>query len=156
MLDESKSSSHSLLGVSCVKSNSSQSIVPLFQIKKSFPSKNLGSALTETEMLSSQFSLPCRRECKSTSDENHTYEINNIESTSRSIKVDLICNELFNSNNLRTRLNKGKFGYNPLRKFSSKSKSNQLNNLNLFNSSKLKRLQAKAIHDKKISDCKII
>lgn len=155
MLDESKSSSHSLLGVACATSNSSQSIVPLLQLKKSFPVKSFGSALTESEMISSHFSLPCRRECKSTSDDTHTFEIKNNESASRSIKVDLICNELFNTNNLRSRLNRGKFGYNPLRKFSSK-KSSPLNNLNLFNSSKLKRLQAKAIHEKKISDCKIL
>lgn len=157
MLDESKSSGHSLLSVSCLPATSSQTIHPIYQSKKSFPfpEKSIESGFIETGVLSPHYKLSCRRECRSTSDDTHTFEINNNDPVSRSTKVDLICNELLSSSSLRSRLNRGKFGYNPLKKCHSNKKTNTLNNLNLFNSSKLKRLQTKTLHDKKLSDCKI-
>ncbi|RNA35005.1 hypothetical protein BpHYR1_040112, partial [Brachionus plicatilis] len=154
MLDESKSSGHSLLSVSCLPATSSQSIVPLYQLKKSFAEGTIEAGLIETRMLRPHFPVASRRECKSTSDETYTFEVNNNEPVSRPTKMDLICHELLTSSSLRSRLNKGKFGYNPLKKSHHipAKKSSTLNNLNLFNSSKLKRLQTKAIQEKKLSD----
>ncbi|CAF0816411.1 unnamed protein product [Brachionus calyciflorus] len=165
MLDEANPLSYSFLN----KPNH-QSVIPIYQLKKStsdmlsLESKQSESPILDSNMLKPRYTIFNRRECRSTSDDSHTFEINNNEplnNSSKLTKIDLIRDELLNSTSLSSKLNGGKFGFNPIKKSnfknlfstsnssSSVKKSNMINNLNLFNTNKsnVKRLNTKHFID---------
>lgn len=154
-LEDANSLSHKFLATSSQNVSTTQSIIPIYQLKKRVPETLTHSHDDpfDTNMLKPRYSLFNRRECKSTSDDNHTFEINNNEPTCKMSKIELIRSELLNSNSLCSKLSNGKFGFNPVKKsnfkslvvnHSSSKKSNTLNNLNLFNTNKnsIKRLNS--------------